>query len=159
MVHFASAACGSEDGDFPCQILMFYEKTEFTSESLTGEDTDVDGRSVNRSTEGSSIHVIVQSMTYCGQVLDKADRNRQNKLQESHLYMRWLLDTEKARDGTNMPQLYSVPVEAIQENILVVEEEPGLCESWAGYLVHLACKGPTHSGHDCFHLHSIYSNT
>jgi hypothetical protein len=87
----------------------------------------------------------VQATTYRGQVLDKADRNRLNKLQESHLCTRWLLDTEKARDGTNMPQLYSVPVEAIQENILVVEEEPGLRESWAGHPVHLACKGPTHT--------------
>jgi hypothetical protein len=126
-VRFAGAESG-EEGDFPCRILLFYEKMEETSESSSGEDTDVNGRSTNQ----SSIHVIVQATTYRGQVLDHADRTRRNKLQQSHLCTRWLLDSDKARDGTSIPRLYSVPVDAIQENILVVEEEPGLCESWVG---------------------------
>jgi hypothetical protein len=69
MVCFAGAKSG-EEGDFPCQILLLYEKMEDTSELSSGEDTDINGGSANQ----SSIHIIVQATTYCGQVLDQADR-------------------------------------------------------------------------------------
>jgi hypothetical protein len=32
----------------------------------------------------------------------------------------------------NIPKLYSVPAKSLINNMIVVEEEPGLCESWMG---------------------------
>ena len=117
-----------EEGDFPCRILLFYEKMEDTSVSTSSEDTDIDGGSDNQ----SSIHVIVQAVTYRGEVLLQADRTWRNKVQESNLCTRWLLDMDRTRDGTNYPSPYSAPADMIQENTMVAEEEPGLCESWTG---------------------------
>jgi hypothetical protein len=88
-----------EEGDFPCHILLFYKKMEDTSASTISEDTDIDGRSDNQ----RSIHVIVQAMTSHGEVLLQADRTRWNKMRESNLCTRWLLDTNRTRDGTNYP--------------------------------------------------------
>jgi hypothetical protein len=132
--------------DFPCRLLLFYYHSNSGSTTAGGGDgggggigrggggdksddvTSCDGSEA----EESGINVVVQATTYLSAL--GSDRQRKEKLAETHLCTRWLLDTRQGRDKVHeLPQLYSVPVESIQgENIMVVEEHPGLCESWIG---------------------------
>jgi len=56
---------------------------------------------------------------------------------ETRLLSRWeLATTDIPRTTMNpsisIPQLYSIDIESFNENVVVVEEEPGLQETWTG---------------------------
>jgi len=105
-VRFVEEETGKQE-DFPCRILLFYKA------------------------EDGSTRAIVQA-TDCLKV--ESEEKRKNKIMETRLCKRWMLDSEEAQGAKNrsLPSLYSVDVDTIQNNVLVVEEEPGLCESWEG---------------------------
>jgi len=58
------------------------------------------------------------------------------KLYDTNLCTWWELESVRQRMNNNktrnIPKLYDVPVESIDSNVLVVEEEPSVCEAWLG---------------------------
>jgi hypothetical protein len=118
--------------DFPCRLLLFYYHSNNNGSRTGGRGEESDDVSGESETAESGIYAIVQATTNLSALGN--DRQRIENLAETHLCTRWLLDTRRGPDGAHeVPQLYSVPVESIQgENTMVVEEQPGLCESWIG---------------------------
>jgi hypothetical protein len=67
---------------------------------------------------------------------------RREAMEETHLCSQWEIElrVQRALPGgsdnwrrPNVPILCSIPVEAIQDHIYVVEEKRDLCESWHGH--------------------------
>jgi hypothetical protein len=94
---------------FPCRILLFLK--------------DIDGE----------ILTLVQSTESRDQF--GTMELRQQHLYETHLSSRWLLQSKRVHVGgkyVRFPRAYLVPSRWLQESIIVVEQEPGLAESWEG---------------------------
>jgi len=146
---WAMVRFSDDDGckeDFPCRLLLFYRKSvqeEEVSESSGDDAGECEGTN-------ERIYAVVQATTYRSMLGTEGER--EENLAQTHLCTKWLLDTEcvddtdeeqgeeetsdedkdRDKERLSIPNLYCVPIESIQENILVVEEEPGLCESWYG---------------------------
>ena len=116
VLRFVSDDGEEEESDYPCRILLFYKDPRPSNES---------------SANYSGIRAVVQATD---ELSDEAEKKRKNKIMESHLCRRWLLYAKKVKGASHVvPCLYSVDVESIQDNVLVIEEEPGLCETWEGH--------------------------
>ena len=92
----------------PCRVVCFFRKPPSEDVGIT-----------------SGLMAIVQACSP-HQRLGTLQERKDNHY-HTHLCSRW----ELAKSGLT-PRLHSVPVESLEENIVVVEEEPGLCESWQG---------------------------
>jgi hypothetical protein len=48
----------------------------------------------------------------------------------------WEISSQRGSDEDertpNIPKLYSVPTKSLMDNVIVIKEEPGLCELWMG---------------------------
>ena len=77
---------------------------------------------------------LVQTCNYKETLGD--DEERAERLYDTPLCSRWEISSQRGSDEDertpNIPKLYSVPAESLIDNVIVVEEEPGLCESWMG---------------------------
>jgi hypothetical protein len=111
-------------GDYPCQILLFYQKDDPVDEEATGKVT-------------SGIHAVVNSCV----AREGTSSERMKNMQEKQLCTRWELESNpKEEPGRQYPRgqhpnvavMYSVPVEAIQKHVYAIEESPGLQEEWIG---------------------------
>ena len=123
LVRFVSDG-DEEERDYPCRILLLYKDPRPAANSDESSDDEP-------SDDYSGMRAIVQATN---DLSDKAEKKRKNKVMESHLCKRWLLDAKEVRGASYVvPNLYSVDVDNIQDNVLVVEEEPGLCETWEGH--------------------------
>lgn len=105
---------------FPCRVLFFYR--------AQGQHLDKDL---------CGIHVVVESTTYRNKLGN--DKKRKACLYDTRLCSRWQLSDSKptwlrCRNGQlpNAPSIFSVPVECLDKNVLVIEEEPGLKETYTG---------------------------
>ena len=104
---------------FPCRILFFYV--------TPGEGVDIDNRKIN---------VVVEASTYRNKLGD--DKRRKELLYDTGICSRWQLSKSKASwiEGQGpkpyAPHIYSVPVKFLVDNVLVVEEDPGLKETHSG---------------------------
>jgi len=117
----------------PCQVLLFYydPSAEAKSQSSSHDDSDEDA-----SVPESGVMALVQACDYQESMGSTTDERRK-KLYKTNLVSRWSLSsargtTEAFACTPNVPRLYSVPIEAIVDNVIVIKEEPGLCESWHG---------------------------
>jgi hypothetical protein len=104
---------------FLCQILFFYVTQE---EGL--------------STRPRNIHVVVEASTYRNKLGN--DKRRKDLLYDTGICSHWQLSKSKASwlpgrgPKPYAPHIYSVPVKFLKENVLVVEEDPGLKETYTG---------------------------
>jgi hypothetical protein len=136
-----------DHGDYPSRLLLFYRKHKPTHNA---DGTD----------DSSGIYAIIQTcaergMTQC---------ERQEAMEETHLSSRWEIESRVLPGGSdnrrrpNVPILRSVPVEAIQDHIYVVEEKHDLCdESWHGHRYIWTVEDQRSIWHSKFSLFSVQS--
>ena len=83
---------------------------------------------------GGCIMALVQTCNYMETLGDEEERAE--RLFDTPLCSRWEIASQRGSDvderTPNIPKLYSVPAESLMDNVIVIEEEPGLCESWMG---------------------------
>jgi hypothetical protein len=98
--------------------------------------TSVTARQASQSTNDEcSIRALVQTCSYW-QALGTPEEHKE-KMYDTTLLSRhalaatWVASTIGS-PAHNLPRIDSVPVESIQDNLIVVEEMPGLVESWQG---------------------------
>jgi hypothetical protein len=91
-------------GDYPCQILLFYQKDDPVDEE--------------------AIHAVINSCV----AREGTSSERMKNMQETQLCTRWELELNPKEEVV----MYSVPVEAIQGHVYAIEESPGLQEEWIG---------------------------
>jgi hypothetical protein len=118
MVKFGTHGC------FPSKILLFYRKHNPVVDDVTGAVTS------------SGIHTIIHSCKY----REGTSTKRTNKFHETRLCSRWVAEsipkplvTMPTMHGPpekrpKIPLLWSVPVEALDEHVYVIEENPGIQE-------------------------------
>jgi hypothetical protein len=118
MVKFGMHGC------FPSKILLFYRKHNPVVDDVTGAVTS------------SGIHTIIHSCKY----REGTSTKRTNKFHETRLCSRWVAEsipkplvTMPTMHGPpekrpKIPLLWSVPVEALDEHVYVIEENPGIQE-------------------------------
>lgn len=85
----------------------------------------------------STLKAVVHPATYRDNGRAADIRSRRSRLLETRLCSRWPLDHRQRTGGggaprCNVPSLFCVEVETLEENLLVVEEEPGLVETFGG---------------------------
>jgi hypothetical protein len=115
-------------GLFPSKILLFYQKHDPMMDDATGAVTS------------SGICAIIHSCKY----REGTSAERTEKFHETRLCSRWVAESipkplammprvhEIPATRPNIPNLRSVPVEALDEHIYVIEEKPGIQEEWTG---------------------------
>jgi hypothetical protein len=100
----------------PSRVLLFYRDHN--------DDSSKDG----------SIMALVQTCNYRESLGD--DEEQVERLYDTPLCSRWEISSQRGSDederAPNIPKLYSIPAESLINNVIVIEEEPGLCESWMG---------------------------
>jgi hypothetical protein len=112
----------------PCRLLLFY--------SQPSPDNDLsDSDSSECTNDECGIRALVQTCSY-RQALGMPKECKE-KLYDTNLLSRHALAATRvvssiSSPAHNLPRIDSVPVESIQDNLIVVEETPGLCESWHG---------------------------
>jgi hypothetical protein len=111
-----------------CRLLLFYHQK--------GENNDLSDSEASQSTNDEcSIRALVQTCSY-QQALGTPEE-RKEKMYDTALLSRhalaatWVASTIGS-PAHNLPRIDSVPVESIQDNLIVVEEMPGLVKSWQG---------------------------
>jgi hypothetical protein len=86
------------------------------------------------SSNNSSIMALVQMSNYRATLGDEEERAKH--IFNTPLCSRWEILSQRGSDEDErapiIPKLYSVPAESLINNVIVVEEEPGLCKSWMG---------------------------
>jgi hypothetical protein len=127
---WASVTFG-EDGateNVPCRLLLFYHQK--------GENNDLSDSEASQSTNDEcGIRALVQTCSYRQALGTPEERNE--KMYDTALLSRhalaatWVASTIGS-PAHNLPRIDSVPVESIQDNLIVVEEMPGLVKSWQG---------------------------
>jgi hypothetical protein len=114
-----------EETNYPARLLLFYRKHD----EVVGPDGVV---------TSSGIHALIHCVQY-----DRESRSQRfARMEETHLCKRWKLEctaaagqpasARRTAQCRNVPVFRSVPVESIQDYVLVVEEDPGICEQWVG---------------------------
>jgi hypothetical protein len=122
MVKFSMHGC------FPSKILLFYRKHDLVVDDVTGAVTS------------SGIHAILHSCKY----REGTSTKRTKKFQKTRFCSRWVAESipkplammptmhGPPEKWPNFPLLRSVPVEALDEHVYVIEENPGIQEEWTG---------------------------
>jgi hypothetical protein len=114
--------------NIPCRLLLFY--------SQPSPDNDLsDSNSFKCANNECGIRALVQTCSY-RQALGMPKEHKE-KLYDTNLLSRHALAATRVASSIsspahNLPRIDSVPVESIQDNLIVVEETPGLCKSWHG---------------------------
>ena len=115
-------------GLFPSKVLLFYRKHDPLMDDATGAVTS------------SGIYAIIHSCKY----REGAPAERTEKFHETRLCSRWVAESIPKPLATmprvhgipaarpNIPNLRSVPVEALDEHVYVIEEKQGIQEEWTG---------------------------
>jgi hypothetical protein len=118
----------SRHGCFPSKILLFYRKHNLVVDIMTGAVTS------------NGIHAIIHSCKY----REGTSTKRTKKFHETRLCSRWVaesipkpLATMPTMHGPpekwpKIPLLRSVSVEALDQHVYVIEENPGIQEEWTG---------------------------
>jgi hypothetical protein len=108
----------SKFGDYPVRLLIFYRKHELV--------TDEGGNITS-----SGICALVHSCEY---LLEQDVREWLDRLEETHLCKRWKLESQRSPIGAhaNVPLLWSVPIELLQEHVYIINNDHGLSKSWQG---------------------------
>jgi hypothetical protein len=122
MVKFGMHGC------FPSKILLFYRKHDPVVDVMTSAVTS------------SGIHAIIHSCKY----REGTSTKRTKKFHETRLCSRWVAESipkplammptmhGPPEKWPKIPLLWSVPVEALDEHVYVIEENPGIQEEWTG---------------------------
>jgi len=110
----------------PSRLLLFYrcQKDDSSNDDSSDEDSSNEG----------CIMALVQTCNYSETLGDEEERAE--RLFDTPLCSRWEISSQRGSESDertpNIPMLYSVPAKSLMDNVIVVEEEPGLCESWMG---------------------------
>jgi hypothetical protein len=115
-------------GFFPSKILLFYRKHDPVVDVMTSAVTS------------SGIHAIIHSCKY----REGTSTERTKKFHKTRLCSRWVAESipkplammptmhGPPEKWPKIPLLRSVPVEALDEHVYVIEENPGIQEEWTG---------------------------
>jgi hypothetical protein len=112
----------------PCRLLLFY--------CQPSPDNDLSNRDSSEcANDECRIRALVQTCSY-RQALGTPEEHKE-KLYDTNLLSRHALAATRVASSIrspahNLPRTDSVPVKSIQDNLIVVEEMPGLCKSWHG---------------------------
>jgi hypothetical protein len=128
--NWASVSFG-EDGateNVPCRLLLFY--------CQQATDNDLSDSNLSQSTNGEcGIRALVQTCSYqqaLGTPEECKDKMYDTNLLSHHALAATRVASVIGSPAQIFPRIDSIPVESIQDNLIVVEEMPGLCESWHG---------------------------
>jgi hypothetical protein len=120
-----------EDGateNVSCRLLLFY--------CQQGMDNDLSNSNSSQSTNDEcGIRALVHSCSYrqaLGTPEERKDKMYDTNLLSCHALAATRVASAIGSPAHNLPRIDSIPVESIQDNIIVVEETPGLCKSWHG---------------------------
>jgi hypothetical protein len=78
---------------------------------------------------------VVQTCSYqqaLGTPEERKDKMYDTNLLSHHTLAATPVTSAIGSPAHNLPRIDSIPVKSIQDNLTVVEEMPGLCESWHG---------------------------
>jgi hypothetical protein len=120
-----------EDGateNVPCRLLLFYCQ-QATDNVLSNSDSS---QSTN---DECGIRALVQTCSYwqaLGTPEEHKDKMYDTNLLSCHALAATRVTSAMGSPAHNLPRIDSIPVESIQDNLIVVEEMHGLCESWHG---------------------------
>jgi hypothetical protein len=117
--HWALVQFDANDAEsylIPSRVLLFYRNHN--------DDSSKDG----------SIMALVQTCNYRESLGD--DEEQVERLYDTPLCSGWEISSQRGSDederAPNIPKLYSIPAESLIDNVIVIKEEPSLCESWMG---------------------------
>jgi hypothetical protein len=120
-----------EDGateNVPCRLLLFYCQ-QATDNDLSDSDSS---QSTN---DECGIRVLVQTCSYrqaLGTPEERKDKMYNTNLLSPHALAATQVTSAVGNPAHNLPRIDSIPVESIQDKLIVVDEMPGLCKSWHG---------------------------
>jgi hypothetical protein len=112
----------------PCRLLLFHCQQAM--------DNDLSNSELSQSTNDEcGIRALVQTCSYwqaLGTPEEHKDKMYDTNLLSCHALAATRVTSAIGSPAHNLPRIDSIPVESIQDNLIVVEEMHGLCESWHG---------------------------